>query len=449
MSSTGTGARVALALLLAINLFNYIDRQVLAAVESRIEETFFPPEDYPRNPETREPVDEWVTFWVSSLNSAFMLSYMLLAPLFGWLGDRMRRWVLIGIGVTIWSLASGASGLAPVFIILFLTRCFVGVGESAYGPVAPSVIADLYRVEERGSKMALFYAAIPVGGALGYVVGGQVMALAGGDWRWSFYVVVPPGLALGLWCFFMPEPKRGQSESVAAAPSAGSTAPPAPPQPTHAHTARWHDYWMLLKTPSYVLNTAGMTAMTFAMGGIAFYMPRYVSLDRQAGELHTVNLYFGAIVVVAGLSATILGGWVGDRLKPRYPGSYFIVSGIAMLLGFPMVLLFLWERIDFPYAWIFVFMACFCLFFNTGPTNTILANVTHPSVRASAFALNILIIHLFGDAVSPSVIALIKGHSNMTMGFLAVSAMFVIAAICWLWGAVYLERDTRLAPTRV
>src|SRR5437588_2141803 len=141
---------------------------------------------------------------------------MLLSRLFGWLADRSRRWLLVAIGVILWSLASGASGLAPTFLVLFLTRCLVGVGEAAYGPVAPSVIADLYPVSQRGSMLAWFYAAIPVGSALGYVLGGQVTGLTG-DWRWAFYILVPPGVLLGMACFFMPEPRRGQSETPSAA----------------------------------------------------------------------------------------------------------------------------------------------------------------------------------------------------------------------------------------
>src|SRR5205085_4708905 len=205
------------------------------------------------------------------------------------------------------------------------TRCLVGVGEAAYGPVAPTVIADLYPVEHRGSKMALFYAAIPVGSALGYVVGGQVTAWAGGDWRWAFYVLVPPGLLLGLWCFFMPEPRRGESEADPAPPTglaeAGKLVAPQPPPQRTERTARWHDYVVVLKTPSYLLTTIGMTAMTFAMGGMAFWMPRYVSRVRGAGPLADVNVLFGIIVVVSGLGATILGGIVGDWLMPRYSGS--------------------------------------------------------------------------------------------------------------------------------
>ena len=197
------GARSALTLLLAINLFNYIDRQVLAGVLPRIEEAFL-----------KGDVDAKTKLgW---LTTAFLVSYMVLSPLFGWLGDRMSRWLLIGVGVIAWSLASGASGLAESYMMLLLTRCFVGVGEAAYGPTAPGVISDLYPVSVRGSKLAWFYAAIPVGSALGYVLGGQ-MADSSLGWRWAFYVVVPPGLLLGLLCYLMREPPRGQADASCAA----------------------------------------------------------------------------------------------------------------------------------------------------------------------------------------------------------------------------------------
>src|SRR5262249_13231373 len=149
------------------------------------------------------------------------------------------------------------------------------------------------------------------------------------------------------------------------------------------------------RTPSYIYCTLGMTAMTFALGGIAFWMPAYLQEYKNLGEQS--GTLFGIIVVLTGLSATLLGGIAGDRLKPRFSGSYFLVSGMAMLLGFPFVLLFLFT--PFPLAWVPLTFAVFCLFFNTGPTNTILANVTHPSIRASAFAINIFIIHLFGDVI--------------------------------------------------
>jgi MFS family permease len=189
-----------------------------------------------------------------------------------------------------------------------------------------------------------------------------------------------------------------------------------------------------------------MTAMTFAIGGIGFWMPSYIyefRLNKQA-DLGHINLIFGAITVVAGFSATLAGGWAGDKLRKRYPGSYFLVSAAGLLTGFPLLLAIIYT--PFPLAWVFVFLAVFCLFFNTGPSNTILANVTHPSMRATAFALNILVIHALGDAISPPVMGWISDRWNMNVAFQFVGLMFLVGGLLWLWGAKYLAQDTAHAP---
>src|SRR5262249_55422931 len=153
-------------------------------------------------------------------------------------------------------------------------------------------------------------------------------------------------------------------------------------------------------------------------------------------------------VVVSGMTATLTGGLLGDWLRSRYSGSYFLVAAGGMFVGFPAFLAVLY--VPFPWAWGFIFLACFCLFLNTGPTNTPLANGTHPSIRATAFAVNISIIHALGDAISPPIIGAITdaANNNMNVGFLAVSAMILVSGVLWLLAARYLERDTALAPTR-
>lgn len=417
------GARLALLLLLSINLFNYIDRQVLAAVEPDIRNEYL----------AGDPDAKTKT---GLLSTAFLVSYMLLSPLFGWFGDRFSRWLLISIGVILWSLASGASGMhwpvpvAHAYTILLITRCFVGVGEAAYGPVAPTVISDLYPVKVRGQVLAWFYLAIPVGSALGYTLGGQVAHSALG-WRWAFYLVVPPGILLGLLCLLMREPPRGQADDVA-----------------ETRDITLKDYLGLLRIRSYVINTLGMTAMTFAMGALGYWMPAYLAEQKveHLGPLDPVTA-FGALTTIAGLIATLLGGWLSDHLRPRYPGSYFLTSGIGMLIGFPMVMLVLVS--DFPLAWVWIFIAVFFLFFNTGPTNTILANVTHPAIRSSAFALNIFVLHALGDAISPPLIGFIADRSSLKMGFVVVSLAILVGGLLWIWGARYLEEDTRLATLRL
>jgi MFS family permease len=422
------GARMALTLLVLINLFNYIDRQVLAAVEPQI-----------RRELLHDFADADAKFWMGILPFAFLVSYMLLSPVFGMLADRYARWALIGFGVALWSVASGFSGVPWTalgvaggmgFAFLLITRCFVGVGEAAYGPVAPAMIADLFPVAKRGMVLAFFYLAIPVGGALGYAVGEGIKDLF--SWHWAFFCVVPPGLVLGVWAYTMRDPPRGGAEGAEPAQK----------------KQRLADFFNALRIPSYTLNTIGMTFMTFTIGGIAYWMAEFLE-QRQVEPIGPIGpvTFFGILAALAGLLSTLAGGIAGDMLRARFSGSYFLVSGVALLVGFPMLLAMVF--VPFPVAWIFVFLAVFCLFFNTGPTNTILANVTHPSARASAFALNILIIHLFGDAISPVIISLAsRGQPNLDRGFILAAALMALGGVIWLLGARHLEQDTRLATTR-
>jgi MFS transporter, Spinster family, sphingosine-1-phosphate transporter len=445
------GARAALALLLLINLFNYIDRQVLAAVVDPIKRSLFGGGSGAPASASLTALQEWCRTnlgfkpelaLIGVLSMAFMATYMVGAPLFGRLAEKRSRWTLIAVGVILWSLASGASGLASTFFILLATRCFVGIGEAAYGPVAPALISDFYPVRMRGQVLSWFYMAIPVGSALGYVVGGAVAGSGIGalgerwfgihaeSWRWAFYLLVLPGIILGVISLFMREPPRGQADLATAAK----------PAALHAR-----DYLILLKTPSYVLCTLGMAAMTFAIGGIAFWMPYF--LKNRPGASGPVEVIFGGIVCVSGLIATLLGGVLGDKLRVRIPGSYFLVSGLAMLTGFPFMLATL--HAPFPLIWFLIFVTCFCLFFNTGPTNTILANVTHPSLRSAGFAVNIFVIHALGDVISPVIIGIISDRYDMQHAFTLVGIMFVVAGILWLSGMKFLKRDTELAPTRL
>ena len=301
------GARRALGLLLLINLFNYIDRNVLAAVVPWIKDAFFDADGAVSGSPALTGMLQWSqrhlgfkpeNALIGILGTAFMVIYTLGAPVFGRLAERHSRWTLVGIGVVLWSLASGASGLAGTFLVLLLTRCFVGIGEAAYGPVAPSIISDFYPVKVRGQVLAWFYMAIPVGSALGYVLGERVATSGIGHWGAGVLRrqcgklalgLLPrrgPGILLGAWSFFMREPPRGQADLArAAAPAA----------------VRWRDYALLLRTPSYVFCTLGMAAMTFAIGGIAFWMPFY--LKGRPGTGNAPITTFGAIVVVAGIMA--------------------------------------------------------------------------------------------------------------------------------------------------
>lgn len=410
--SPGRSARVAVALLLSINIFNYVDRQILAAVEPSIRAAFFLPGD--KNALAISGV----------LGSAFLVTYMLVAPALGWLADRFSRWVIIGAAVIFWSFATAGSGLAATFGILFFTRILVGVGEGGYGPAAPTILADLFPIQTRGRIMSLFFAAIPVGSALGYVIGGLVLTHlrfvpVAERWRWALCLVAIPGIALGIWCFFQRDPRAVHGVRP------------------EKQRAKWSDYKTILRTPSYLFNCGAQTAMTFAAGGIGWWIAAYL---KDRGLPTSSTELFGAIIAVAGLTSTLIGGWLADRLRPRFPGSYFLVSGWGMLASFPLFVAMLYT--PFPAAWIFMFGSVFFLFLNTGPSNTALANVVLPKVRATAFAFSILVLHTLGDVPAFPAIGYVAGHTNWTTAFLVVSGMILLAGILWLIGAKFLPRDT-------
>ena len=402
-----SGARSALFLLLAINLFNYIDRQILAALEPDIRANFFAASDV--NAMTKTGL----------LGDAFFVTYMLSAPILGLLADRFSRWIIIGSAVILWSLASGGSGLAATFAILFATRVCVGIGEGGYGPAAPTILSDLFPIETRGRIMAIFCAAIPVGSALGYVVGGLIGAHLG--WRWAFYLVAPPGLLLGLLCFRQRDPRADARHLSQKSPRRSIS-----------------DYLNLFRTRSYLINCIAMTLMTFVTGGLGFWVPAYLRYRNQSPAVGMT--IFGLITVVAGLVSTLLGGVIADRLRSRFAGSYFWVSGIGMLIACPFFVATLYT--PFPAAWLPMFFAIFFLFVNTGPSNTALANVALPAVRATAFAVNILVIHALGDVQAFWLLGYIGGHTNMHVAFLFVSGIIFLSGLTWLIGVKYLPADT-------
>ena len=389
--------RYALALLLAVNLLNYVDRQVLYAV-------------FPLIKADLNLSDTALGF----LGSAFMLCYMVSAPLFGWLGDRASRTTLAAGGLAVWSLATAGAGLAPGYRTLLAARTAVGIGEASFGTVSPGLLADYFPKERRGRILAYFYLAIPVGSALGYLLGGLLGHRYG--WHSAFLMVGLPGLLLVVPVWFLREPARG-GESINADPQAKPSA----------------GYASLFRNRSFVLNTLAMAAMTFALGGLAQWIPSFLnrvhSLDVARG-----NMLFGAITVLAGFAGTLTGGWLGDRLQRRSHKGYLLISGWGFVCGTPLAAFAILSP-SLNGCLAAIFFAEFFLFLNTGPLNTVIVNVTAPAIRSMAFAVNIFFIHALGDAVSPTIIGWFSDRWGLTSALLiSPAAIAVAAAFCFLCG---------------
>jgi MFS transporter, Spinster family, sphingosine-1-phosphate transporter len=401
--------RTALILLTALNLLNYIDRSVLFAVQPLVQTEF-----HLTNAE------------IGYLTSAFLLFYMVAAPFTGPLADRYSRKLIIAIGAFFWSGLTLLTAVTHSYQALLVRHTLVGIGEASFVTIAPTFVADLFPEEKRGRILGVFYLAIPVGTALGYVLGGNLGARFG--WRFPFYVAAIPGFLLALMMIFIPEPPRGQFDSVRETVERG--------------TIRG-----LTRNPAFWTATLGMAMMTFALGGIQVWMPTFLSTMRGY-SLKAANQLFGGIIVLDGTLASLAGGWLGDRFLRRTKGSYYLVSAISMALGVPVMIIALFARGRAMVPGILV--AAFFLLLNTAPLNAALINSVGSHIRATAIAFNIFIIHLLGDVPSPTLMGWIADRRSLQVAFICpVIAMAISSAILFYGMRFAPEVRVRKAPGAV
>lgn len=395
-------SRYALALLLAVNLLNYIDRQVLYAVFPLIKEDLHLSDTA-----------------LGLLGSSFMLCYMISAPFFGRIGDRGSRTHLASFGLVTWSLATSFAGLAPGYRSLLAARTVVGIGEASFGTVSPGLLADYFPKERRGRVLSYFYLAIPVGSAMGYLLGGIIGHRLG--WHAAFLIVGLPGLLLALPLHFLYDPGRGPLDTRTDHS-----------RDENAFAALWHNR-------SFVTATLAMAAMTFAIGGLSQWIPSF--FNRLHGlDVERSNTLFGAITVVAGITGTLAGGWLGDRLQQKSNKGYLVISGWGFIIGAPLAAAAIMVP-SVTTSLVTIFFAEFFLFFNTGPLNTVLVNVTMPSIRATAFAVNIFFIHALGDAVSPTILGFCSDLWGIRMALLIAPVAIVVAGLFCFVCNRYIDAD--------
>src|SRR5438876_4102425 len=360
---------------------------------------------------------------LGSLMTGFIVVYMLAAPLFGALGDRARRTRLIALGVAVWSLATAAAGFAWSYASLFAARAMVGVGEAAYGTMSPALLADCFPGERRGRVFAIFFAAIPIGSALGYMVGGLMDHYFG--WRPAFWVAGFPGLVLAVLAWRLYEPQRGAQEP--------ESAPPPGAHGLSLGRATRAAYAVLLRNRPYMRTVVGYAAYTFAIGALAFWMPSFLERVRGIPKAEA-TVQFGAIVVVTGFLGTYGGGWVGDRLLRVSKQAYMWLSGVATLAAAPLTLAALAAPAP-PVYWTAIVAAELLLFASTGPVNSAIVDVVSPHVRATAVALSIFTIHILGDVPSPSLVGAISDARSLGEAMLIIPVAVLVGGIIWSYAA--------------
>lgn len=381
-----------LLLLIALNLLNYIDRYILPGELSLIQSEFHATGQQ-----------------MGALTTALFVVYMLVAPLTGWLGDRYPRKPLIIFGAVLWSLATLSTAWVHDYWTLYIRHALVGVGEATFGIFAPAVLADFYPERDRNRILSLFYLAIPIGAALGYMAGGQMGSHWG--WRTPFFVCAIPGLVVAaLYAIFGREPLRGSSDHIKADPKRATV-------------------FGLLHNPAFLTATFGLSALTFVMGGISAWMPEF--LHNPVGlSVPNASLVVGAATVIDGILGTIVGGWIAQRWLRTNHRALYLLSFWSVALTLPCGVLVFFG----PPSWAIpsLFAAEFFLFLNTGPLNAAIINSVSAPVRATAVSFNLFCIHAFGDAFSPQIIGAIKDRSNLRIG-LGATLVFLVVSCAFLW----------------
>jgi len=429
---------IALSVLTLINLLNYLDRYVVSGIV----------------PDLKAPPLGLSDSQVGLLTTAFMLVYMVAAPVFGALGDRGSRTRPIALGVFLWSIATIVSGFAGNYAHLLGARAIVGIGEAAYVSIAPALLADSFSRAQRGRVLSVFNMAIPVGAALGYIVGGLMSHHF--SWRAAFFVAGAPGLVLAMLVLRLKDPPRGsqdESEEGEAPPKAndnargavadgGPTRADGGPARADGGPARADGgparsaitvYLDLLKRAPYLLVVLGYAAYTFALGGLAVWMPNFLERVHNIPAVQATTS-FGAIVVVTGFLGTFAGGWLGDYWQKSSRQAYLWMSGWVTLAAAPLTFVALTAASPSVY-YPAIIAGELLLFMSTGPINSAIANLVSPTERASAFALSMFVIHLLGDVPSPTLIGWLSDLSSLGKAVLIVPAAIVISGIVWLVSA--------------
>ena len=373
--STRTGyAYYALITLTILNLLNYVDRFIFAALIPYIKQD-----------------TGYTDQQLGLVGSAFTIVYTVCSPVFGYLGDRYHRGRLLAAGVAVWSVATAAAGVATNFSQLLVSRSVVGVGEANYATIAPGLLSDYFVKSRRGMVMSIFFAAIPIGTAIGYLMGGYLGSPERFGWRHTLYLVGLPGLLTALAAYFMREPQRGAMDDD---------------EPQSKPIGWLAGYRLLLKNRGYVFANLGYAAITFALGALVFWAPEWLKSDKGM-TAEDANLVLGVCAVIGGFIGTMLGGFIGDLLAKRVGGAYFWVCGGSSLLAAPPTLIAVISDEKTVYLPC-IFIGITLVFLGNGPVNAVLVNLVPATLRTTALGLVVVFIHVLGDGISLSLVGSIS-----------------------------------------
>lgn len=400
-------ARYALAVIFSANFLSYLDRQLVSALEEPIRR------------DVGLTSAEFGLLW-----TLFTLGYMACSPFIGYASDRVRRPVLFAACIVVWSLATLASGWAPTKGVLYASRVLIGLGEAGCLIVGSALISDYFPRESRGRALSIFYLGLPIGGTAAFILAGLFLKFELG-WRALFYAAGLPGFLVALLIALLADPPRG------------ATDPGGAHGPVRGGGVR--EYLRFFRTPTLLwIILAQAFAVIILVPLIHFGVEFFV--QERGLEKDRARIALGVIALVAGGLGNTLSGVIGDRLARRSRGAYAVMAGTSFLLALPCLLAGFVARLPAVFLPVLT-LGAFFIFLCMPAVNTQIANVTHPTQRAMAWALAVFVLHLLGDTLAPPIFGLVDHALGRLHAFLIFSAALVPASLCCFLAARTAARD--------
>lgn len=400
--------------MVGINFLNYMDRYVAAVAAPLIKAEF-----------------NLSDALLGLLASAFLIVYALAALPFGYWADRGVRKTVIGIGVTIWSLATLFTGFSRNFFQLFLSRAVLGIGEASYYPAGTSLISDYFPKSERGRVMSIWGAGSTIGIAVGFAGGGYIAEKFG--WRNAFFFAAVPGILFAILALAMREPLHGSTEERG-------------PAVKRTSEANLRTFLNLMRIPTLRAAILSQTVLFFVLASNAIWLPTLL-VRRFGMSVGQSGLVAGVVLVVGGLIGTLAGGWIADRLARKTPAAYLQVGIAGFLIGAVFIAISLVAPLNIGPIPIFIpafLITAICLNLQSGPFTAVSQNVVSPALRGSAVTMLLFVSHVFGDSHAPFDVGYLSDRlGSLQLALLITSpTLLILAAIIAATGLRSVRSDT-------
>ncbi|GER91160.1 MFS transporter [Dictyobacter vulcani] len=432
-----------------INLLNYVDRNIFTGASNAIAK------------DLHLSLDQ-----VGYIASAFLIVYAVATIPLGLWADQAPRKNVAAFCVAVWSIATAWTSLASSFVLIFLSRMILGIGEAGYYPAGTALLSDYFRRDQRARVMSVWGVAQYTGIFIGFAVGGVLGAR--GLWRQAFLVAALPGLLAAFLVWRMREPRRNQADEEAMLLAEQGTLPtlekeilPLPARPTASLSAILKQCWQLLHIKTLLVLIVVQTFAFFVLSANVTYLPLFL---QQGDTFHLsqafTGIYSGGVIILAGILGNLSGGFFADRLERHFAGARVLVSGLSFLVGAPAFVVAVLAQ-DFTVFTIFLFLTVFLLAIYGGPCTAATQDVVPSWLRSSSIAVSVLFAHMLGDAFAPALIGVMATNFDPTHGqhflhnvagrelgqalLITCTPALVIAGLVGIFGARWMKKDVDAA----